>query len=702
MNVMRSARHVTTAAVPRLLAAAVAAAFAPAAARAQQPPPVAAQPSGAAADSAARRIARLVAEPATLTLRAGETRPLAVTAYDAAGRAIADPQLRVSGPRSALYVADGQVKGLTAGKFEVVVTPAANRLDPGATPLSLTVPVTVTWPAIAKVELTPEPGRLYTGVTLAHRARVLHADGSERRNAPLTWRSSNPAVATVDRFGNVTALKPGPVTITAEAEGVKGRVTHTAAANPVTRLAIELAENTVRTGDVVHLKATAHRAGGGVVKDVPVTWSYTYVPDDTIAAPGATGVIDRGLFAAEVPGRYTLLATAGPVTARRVLDVQPRDVRRRISVTGRGSITNVHTSDLWPWSAKNGRDYTLVGTWGGDGWAYVFDITDLANPVKTDSVKVDARVINDVMVSPDGRYGVLSREGASNRVNGVVVLDLADPAHPKVAATFDQALTGGVHNMFATNDYLFAISNGDKYVIVDMRDITKPKYVSEYDHPNSRVHDVWVHDGIAYSSEWGTGVVAVDVGNGKWGGTIEKPKLIATYPTTSGATHEIYPYVQKATGKVYLFLGDEIMSRQGRVWEGTSYLANINQKGGVPQTSAGYTHIIDFTDPKHPKNIAKYHQEEFGSHDIIVEDDVMYQAYYDGGLRVVDVSGELVGNLAEQRREVAVYKPYDPQGYTANASFVMNAMPWKGHILFTDFNSGLWAAKLEPRAPVVP
>jgi len=705
VNVMRRSPFVTIAARPRLLlagVAGVAAVLAPTLARAQQSPPAAAQPAAASVDSAARRIARLVAEPATLSVRAGESSPLKVTAYDAAGQVIADPQLRVSGPRSALYIADGQVKGLKAGKFEIVVTPAANRLDPGATPLSLTVPVSVTWPAIAKVELTAEPGRLYTGVTLAHRARVLHADGSERRNVALTWRSSNPAVATVDRFGNVTALKPGPVTITAEAEGVKGEATHRAAANPVARLTIELAENSVRTGDVVHLKATARRAGGAAVPDVPVTWSYTYVPDDTIAAPGATGVIDRGLFAAEVPGRYTLLASAGAVTARRVLDVQPRDVRRRINVTGRGAITNVHTSDLWPWTARNGRDYTLVGTWGGDGWAYVFDITDLANPVKTDSIKVDARVINDVMVSPDGRYGVLSREGASNRVNGVVVLDLADPAHPKVASTFDQALTGGVHNMFATNDYLFAISNGDKYVIVDMRDITKPKYVSEYDHPNSRVHDVWVHDGIAYSSEWGTGVVAVDVGNGKWGGTIEKPKLIATYPTTSGATHEVYPYVQKATGKVYLFLGDEIMSRQGRVWEGTNYLQNINQKGGVPQTSAGYTHIVDFTDPTNPKNIAKYHQEEFGAHDIIVEDDVMYQAYYDGGLRVVDVSGELVGNLAEQRREVAVYKPYDPQGYTANASFVMNAMPWKGHILFTDFNSGLWSAKLEPKAPVVP
>jgi hypothetical protein len=41
-----------------------------------------------------------------------------------------------------------------------------------------------------------------------------------------------------------------------------------------------------------------------------------------------------------------------------------------------------------------------VGTWGGDGWAYVYDITDLAKPVKTDSVQVDARTINDVTVSP--------------------------------------------------------------------------------------------------------------------------------------------------------------------------------------------------------------------------------------------------------------------------------------------------------------
>jgi hypothetical protein len=649
-------------------------------------------------------VARLMIDPANLTLVAGQTGTVKLTAYDAQGNVIPSPALRISGPRSALQIGAGEIRGILAGDYEVVVT-AVNSST--TEPVLIRLPVKVTWPALGRIEITPEPGRLYTNVTLAHRAKAFHADSSERPGSTISWRwrSSNDAIASVDRYGNVTGHRAGAVTITAQAEGSTATIRHTVATNPVTSLTLDLKETAIKTGDVVHLAAVARRANGATVADVPITWSYTYAPDDSIAAPGATGVIDRGLFAAEVPGRYTLLASAGNATARGVLEVTTREARRRISITGRGSINHVHTSDFWPWTAKDGRDYALVGTWGGDGWAYVMDITDLANITRSDSIHVDARIINDVTVSPDGRYGVLSREGASNRVNGVVLLDLANPAHPKIAATFDSALTGGVHNMFATNDYLFAISGGDKYVIIDVRDLAHPKYVSEYNHPNSRVHDVWVNDGIAYSSEWGTGVVAVDVGNGKYGGSIQQPKLINTYATTSGATHEIYPYFQKNTGKVYLFLGDEIMSRQGRVWEGTNYLQTLSAtnppKGGVPQTSAGYTHIIDFTDPRNPRNIAKYHQEEFGSHDIIVEDDVMYQAYYDGGLRVVDVSGELVGNLAEQRREIAVYKPFDPQGYTPNASFVMNAMPWKGHILFTDFNSGIWSAKLEQR-PVTP
>jgi len=652
------------------------------------------------------KAARLVPSAATLTVEAGKKVPFRVTAVDSAGKPL-NVFLRVSGPRGAVEVSDSSITGLKAGSYQVVATlfsapRGATNNSQVTTPLTLSIPVKVTWPALSRVEITPDAGRLFAGVTLAHSARAIHADGSARPQPTVRWTSSNPAVATVDRFGNVTAIKPGAVTISATVDGTKGDLAYNIPASPVASLDVQVSAADARTGDVVRVKAVAKDRNGGEIEDAPITWTFTYAPDDSIKGQGAAGDMRDGMFVAEFAGVYNVMAVSGQATARKAVDVRPREVMKSVKVMGRGMVTNVNTSDFWPFTGKDGRDYALVGTWGGDGWTYVFDITDQTNIVKTDSVQVDARVVNDVTVSPDARYGALSREGASNRVNGVVILDLSTPAHPTIASRFDQELTGGVHNMFATNDYLYAISGGDKYVIVDVRDIKAPKYTGEYNHPNSRVHDVWVHDGIAYSSEWGTGVVAVDVGNGKYGGTPRKPVLVGTHPTTSGATHEIYPYFQKSTGKVYLFLGDEIMSRKGRVWEGTDYMATLGQAGGVPQTSGGYTHIVDFTDPKSPKEIARYEQPEFGSHDIIVQDDVLYQAYYDGGVRVVDVSGELMGNLARQQREIAVWKPYDPKGRTANAPFVMNAMPWKGNVLFTDFNTGLWSVKLEPRNPVVP
>src|SRR5690606_18102438 len=275
------------------------------------------------------------------------------------------------------------------------------------------------------------------------------------------------------------------------------------------------------------------------------------------------------------------------------VDVAPRAVVREVEVQGQGSVNQVHTSDLWVFEGADGRDYAVTGTWGGDGWAYFWDVTDPTNIFKTDSLQVDARTVNDVKVAPDGRYAALSREGASNRRNGVVILDLADPAHPRIASTYDEGLTGGVHNMFATEDHLFALSGGDKYVILDVRDLANPRYVSEYNHPDSRVHDVWVLDGIAYSSEWENGVVVVDVGNGRCGGSIDAPVFVTNVPYPVGATHAAHPYFQEDTGKFYLFLGDEIMNRSGAAWGGAG-LGRIPEQGGTPSVTRGYIHIIDF------------------------------------------------------------------------------------------------------------
>ena len=55
-----------------------------------------------------------------------------------------------------------------------------------------------------------------------------------------------------------------------------------------------------------------------------------------------------------------------------------------------------------------------------------------------DTVRVDARTVNDVKVSEDGRVAVISREGASNRRNGIVLLDVSDPtAGVRVISSYD-------------------------------------------------------------------------------------------------------------------------------------------------------------------------------------------------------------------------------------------------------------------------
>jgi hypothetical protein len=211
-----------------------------------------------------------------------------------------------------------------------------------------------------------------------------------------------------------------------------------------------------------------------------------------------------------------------------------------------------------------------------------------------------------------------------------------------------------------------------------------------------------VHDGIAYSAEWGTGVVVVDVGNGRWGGTIENPKFVTSYPLPTGSTHAVFPYHQASTGRFYLFVGDERVQRRGLAWEGSGPDHRVpydpaTGRGGYPRATSGYIQVVDFTDPENPEMVARYEVAEFGTHNLWVEDDILYQAYYEGGVRMVDVSGELMGNLYTQGREIAVFKAHDPIGYIPNAPGAWSVMPFKGRVFFSDVSSGLWSIRLVPR-----
>lgn len=659
-------------------------------------------PLVAEAQDAAARVARLVPSSDAVSVAVGERTPFSVRAVDAAGAEV-DAPIRVIGPRNSVSVRDGYVEGLAQGEYEVVATLVVGA---GQTPVSVTVPVSVSWPAIERIVVEASGSTLFAGTTRAHPARALHADGTHRPDPAIQWRSSDEGVASVDPFGNVTGIAPGSASITAAFGGQETTLRYDVAPFPDVTISLDGGPTEARTGDVIHFNATVRDASGQSRDDIPVEWSHGYTATEGMLGVAATGQINQeGSYVADVPGIHTIVASAGGISARHSFRANPREVVQELDIVGHGAEDWYRTTDLWAFEGMNGRDYVVTGSKVSGGFAFFYDVTNPAVITKIDSIQVDARTVNDVKASPDGRYAVLSREGATNRRNGLVIVDLANPDAPTIASVFEDGITGGVHNMFADDDYLYALSDGDKYVIIDMTDIYAPRYVSEYNHPDSRVHDVWVNDGIAYSSEWGTGVVVVDVGNGRWGGTVEDPVFVTSFATPTGATHAAFPYFSESTGKTYLFLGDEIMQRSGLAWAGYprsmgSYSQRYDPEtgtGGIPLVTQGYIQIVDFTDPENPEMVARYQVPEFGTHNMWIEDDKLYQAYYEGGLRVVDVSGELMGNLYTQGREIAVFKSASPAGYTPNATMVWGAQPFKGHVFFSDTNSGLWSVKLQPK-----
>ncbi|MCY4626484.1 MAG: hypothetical protein OXE58_02805 [Acidobacteria bacterium] len=53
-----------------------------------------------------------------------------------------------------------------------------------------------------------------------------------------------------------------------------------------------------------------------------------------------------------------------------------------------------------------------------------------------------------------------------------------------------------------------------------------------------------------------------------------------------------------------------------------------------------------------------------------------------------------------QGREIAMFRPLDPESRVPNAPMVWGPQPYKGHIYLSDMNSGLWAVKLVDAEPI--
>ncbi len=330
------------------------------------------------------------------------------------------------------------------------------------------------------------------------------------------------------------------------------------------------------------------------------------------------------------------------------------------TIVGQGVETNRWTSDLWVHGT-----FAYTGTWStrnadrGDK-LFVWDITDPTAPVLTDSVTVDASTVNDVKIDTAGTLAVITES------SGITLLDLSDPAHPSLITRFTDGLGGGVHNVWIEGDYVYAVTDGPGDVkVIDVSDRANPVLVANYFAGSSFVHDVYVRDGLAFVSHWSAGLAIVDVGTGMSGGSPVNPVEVSRTPVSNVEVHNAWYW--PATG--YVFIGDE--------------------------TAGGKMHVIDASDLASPSVVASFTVGGVAPHNFWLDEtnQILYAAWYDTGLIAIDVSGQLLGQLERQGREIA--RISYGSGFGCPSSTGSGTCTWapqlhNGLVYVSDMNTGLW------------
>lgn len=635
-----------------------------------------AQTAGAPAASALKTVK---ITPETAEAEVGKQLKLTATGFDAEGKATEQKAMLWIALPSDLAAADnsGTVTFFAPGAVQVVAIvggkPAVAR-------------ITVKPARVKQINISKLTAPLLVGGTYKLNARAIGANSDPREDVKLEWSSANPSIAVVDSAGLVTGLAPGRAKLVAKSEGASGEAMIEVARSNVRGVAIEPRTTNARTGDVIRFSATAKGAGGGAIKNAAVRWS--------VSGDGATIEPDGGFVAAR-PGTYVVTASVGDQSSVSTVVVSPRNAERELELVGRVRLKDIQCAEQWMFGA-----YLYVSTvWDQ---VQVYDISDPKNPKLTDTVKVDARVVNDVSVTSDGKIGVLTREGASSRKNGIVFLDTSDPAHPKVISEYTATVTGGVHSAFIDGHYVYLTDDATGSMrVISFKDVKNPKEVARWQvegkgkvensvtggqfSEGRYLHDVQVKDGLAYLAYWRDGLVILDVGAGIKGGSPEKPQFVSQIRFNHNelygdgwlaGTHEVYRY------KNYVFVGDEVFPSQ----------FDIYGKDRIP--ARGVLHVVDVSDINNPRKVAEYAVPEGGAHNVWVKDDILVMGYYGAGGRALDVSGELRGDLYAQGREIARLWTGDPQGFRPNVPFAWGARQFGDHIFFNDINSGIWIMKL--------
>jgi hypothetical protein len=302
---------------------------------------------------------------------------------------------------------------------------------------------------------------------------------------------------------------------------------------------------------------------------------------------------------------------------------------------GRGAVADRYTAEVW---VVGNVAYTT--TWGSRAFNGVQSTGNAVKiwnvsgttPLLVDSLIVsDAVTLGDIQATDDGKLLVVATEFTPG---SIVIYDLADPVKPRLLSRFTSADTNaGVHTaeVQRINGKLYAFLSVDtgrehaRLVIVDISNPSAPTEVVARTMGSPFVHDVHVRDGILMTALWNDGIAIFDIGGGGKGGSISNPVLIGTTATVGGKAHNIWWFHDPTDGsKRYAFVGEE-------------------GPGSIGSESVGDIHVVDVSDLANPHEVAFFNVPGAGTHNFSVDEarGVLFAAYYNGGVRALNVRGDL-------------------------------------------------------------
>ena len=307
-------------------------------------------------------VGSVTVQPQGPSIVQGANVQLSATVRDVNGNVVTDRVVTWSSSSTTQAVVSptGIVTGVAPGTVTITATSEGK---------SGTTSVTVTQVPVGSVTVAPTSASIGTSKTATFTATVKDSLGNVVTNRPVTWSSSNPAIATVNA-GVVTGVAVGTATITATSEGKTGTATINVTAIPVATVVVSPTTKAMLVTQTFPLSVTVTDSAGNVVTDRVVTWGSSNTAVATVSASGvvtavATGTATITATSEGKSGSSTI--TVSPVPVSIVVVQPPTDslapgTTAQLTAITKDSAGGVLTGRAVSWGSSNPAVATVSST----------------------------------------------------------------------------------------------------------------------------------------------------------------------------------------------------------------------------------------------------------------------------------------------------------------------------------------------------